>query len=327
MGPTKRSSRHAIIACATALQIVAISGFMPSTFAAAPTSTNIPDKKPRTASGTFVSFKDGTLTLKHRSDVLTYEQVGAQYKTYENNEDGPGSKLVDTVAALNRVLPGAVVDVNVEDREISFGFDHRVIGNFVSYENGKLTLLAADVAPGFIARPTGTVAVEIEPGIPVLESIEGGDYAYTGPAIDALKTVQKGTLLTARSEYDADTIEVIQIGEPKRKMERYVGQTRGTLRGTFVSFKDGVLRILGKGMNSLATSEYERLLSLRIADTISIAESIDGGDYQPAAGVASLKAVKEGTIVTVRRVEGVILGIQIGIARQPQLTPAKTPAK
>jgi hypothetical protein len=78
-----------------------------------------------------------------------------------------------------------------------------------------------------------------------------------------LKTVQKGTLLTARSEYDAETIEVIQIGEPKRKMERYIAQTRGTLRGTFVSFKDGVLRILGKGVNSLATNEYERLLSLQ----------------------------------------------------------------
>ncbi len=287
------------------------------------------EPKEHSANGTFVSFKDGTLTIKGKSGLVIYQQVGANYQTFENNEDGPGSRLVETVAALSRVVPGTVFQVHVGDREIFYGLDHRVIGMFESYQDGKLVLVAADVPPGFIKKPTGKVTLTIDPGIPVLESINGGDYKHAGTAGAVLKTVKQGAMLTARSEFDAEIIEVIQIGDPKRRMERYIGQTRGTVRGAFVSFNDGVLRIRGKGVTSLATNEYERLINLRIADRIPIVESTDGGAYEPA-GTDALKGVQEGAIVTIRRVEGFILEIQIGVAKKEQassvrlLTPAQT---
>mgnify|MGYP000732673906 CR=1 FL=1 len=152
--------------------------------------------KEKSASGSFVSFRDGTLTLKGKSGPINFEHIGAKYKTFENNESGPGSKLVDTADALRRVAPGMVFRVSVEDREIIFGLDHRVIGTFESYRDGKLNLLAADVPPGFVRRPAGNVSLTIDPEIPVLESLEGGDYNHAGPAGEILKKIKHGTLLT-----------------------------------------------------------------------------------------------------------------------------------
>lgn len=266
-------------------------------------------------SGTFVTFQDGTLTLKGNSGELLRQPVGTNFQAFQNNEHGPGAKPVDPADALGRVLPGTVFQVNVATHELVFGLDHRVIGTFVSYQNGRLVLRAADAPPGFVQKPAGTVSLTINPTIPVLESIEGGDYKPAGPAGKFLQTVKPGTLLTARSEYDPDRIEVLQVGDPKRKIERYIGQTRGTVRGSFVAFQDGVLRLRGKGLTALAANEYERVMNLRIADHVPVVESIDGEAYQPA-GAAALKMLREGTIVTVRKVEEVILEVQIGVAKK-----------
>ena len=84
--------------------------------------------------------------------------------------------------------------------------------------------------------------------------------------------------------------------------------------GTFVSFKDRVLRIQGKGVNLPATNEYDRLIAWRIADGIPIFESVDGGAYQPA-DIKSLESAKEDTIVTIRKIEDVIIDVKIGVAK------------
>jgi len=314
----KPVSRHGVLAPVT----LAVMGLVPwmAVAAEAPVAN-------KSGSGTFVSFEDGTLTIKGKSGLLVYEHVGENYRTYQNNEEGPGSKRVGTVEALtgsklpgtvnslSRVLPGTVVQVNTEDREISFGSDHRVIGTLVSYQDGKLTLLAADAAPGFIRRQTGEVTLKIDPSTPVLESVAGGDLKIAGSAGKVLKTVKPGEAVTARSEYDVDAVEVIEIGKPRRRMERYIGQTRGPVRGTFESFKEGILRIRGKGVASQAADEYERTIAWRIADHVPIFESIDGGEYRPASADA-LKTVKEGAVITIRKVQDVLIDVRIGVAKQ-----------
>lgn len=308
--------RRAVIECGFVFLLVAAWPLLAADSAAMNKSGN----------GSFVSFQDGTLTIKGKSGLLVYDRVGENYKTYQNNEDGPGSKLVDTVEALSgaklpgnvpalsRVLPGSVVRVNVEEREIYFGLDHRYVGNLVSYEAGKLKLVAAAAPPGYVNKAADNVSLSIDPSTPVLESVDGGDLKFAGLAKDALKNAKPGVRIIARSEYDADGIDVIEIGEPKRRMERYIGQTRGPVRGTFVSFKDRILRIQGKGVNSLTSNEYDRLIAWRIADGIPIFESIDGGAYQPA-DIKSLETAKEGTIVTIRKIEDVIIDVKIGVAR------------
>ena len=320
----KPSSRLGVIAYGFATLIIAVLSLGPRMVVAAEAPT-----ANKSGSGTFVSFQDGKLTIQGKSGLLVYEQVGENYRTYQNNEEGPGSKLVGTVEALtgsklpgtvnslSRVLPGTVVQVNVEDREISFGLDHRVIGTLVSYQDGELKLLTADAAPGFIRRQIGEVTLKIDPSTPVLESVAGDDLKIAGSAGKVLKTVKPGAAVTARSEYDVDVVEVIEIGKPRRRMERYIGQTRGPVRGTFESFNEGILRIRGKGVASAAANEYERTIAWRIPDDVRIFESIDGGDYQPASADA-LKTVKEGTVITIRKIQDVLLDVRIGVAKQDE---------
>ncbi len=266
------------------------------------------------ASGTFVSFQNSELTIKGPAGLIEYKSIDENYKTYQNNEEGPGAKLVDTLEALRRTVPGTVIHVDVDKREISCGLDNRQIGKFVAYVDGKLHILAADAPSGFTQKPTGKVVLTIEPNTPVLESIDGGDFKFVGVAGEVLKSVKQDAITTVRSEYDPNIIEVIQIGQPKRTMERYIGQTRATVRGTFMSFQKGVLKIRGKGVTAQAANEYERGINLRIADSIPTFESIDGGQYEPTT-VAALQTLKEGTVVTIRKVEDVILEIQIGVAK------------
>ncbi len=314
--------RRPAVAFAILLGVFGTLGVAPSRLAAA--------DKPgmnQSGSGTFVSYLDGTLTLNGKSGRLVYERVGENYKTYQNNEDGPGSKLVPTVRALSgeqlegklpsltRVLPGTVVRVDVEAREIHFGSDHRVIGAFMSYQDGKLNLRAAEAPKGFVTKPVGDLSLRIDPATPVLESVAGGDYKFVGLAEKVFQTTKPGATITARSEYDPDIIEVVQIGVPKRQFERYIGESRGPVRGTFVSFKDGILRIRGKGLNAYAVGDYERVIARRIGDDIPIVESIDGGEYRPVS-LDTLGTLKEGEIVTIRKVENVVLEIQIGVPKQ-----------
>lgn len=312
MFPTHPISRRNFFAYGIVLGLGVAPVVLPLTLVAAevPTTNS-------SGSGAFISFQDGTLTIKGKSGLVNHKNVGKDFKTFQNNEDGPGCKPVDTVEALSRLVPGFAIRVNVEEHEITFGLDHRVIGTFVSYQGDKLNLLALEAPPGFLSKPTGNIALPLDPSTPVLESIAGGAYQFAGPAEKALKSVKLGTLVTARSEFDADKIEVIQIGESKRKIERYVGQSRGPVRGHFVSFRDGILQILGRGVRSLVANEYDRTFRARIAADIPVFESIDGGEYQLVGTAEALKNVKEGTIVTIQKVEEVVLAVQIGVAKQP----------
>ncbi len=315
--------RVAQVALTFAAAVVVTTAFncSPSLATAAETSA-----RNQSGHGAFVTFQGGRLTLKGKLGVLVYDQVGENYKTYQNNEEGPGSRLVDTVRALSgeklpgnitpltRVLPGTLVRVNVEAKEIHFGFDYRIIGTFVSYRDGKLDLVAAEAPSGLLQIPQGNVSLSIDPSTPVLASANSDYLQFAGLATDVLSTTKPGELITARSQYDPDVIEVIEIGLPRYRLERYTGESRGPVRGSFISFQDDALRIRGRGINPLAGDEYERVIARRIGPAIPIFESVDGGPYQRAS-IDALKNAKEGATITIRKFEDVILEVRVGIAK------------
>ena len=177
------------LATCAVLGTIASLGAMPRSLAAAEESASS-----KHSHGTFVSFQDDKLTIKGKTGLVEFKQVGKGFKTYQNNEFGPGSKLVDSVDTLSRTVQGTVVQVDVENGEIYLGLDYRVIGTFESFDDGKLHLQAADAPPGFIQRPAGEVVLTIEPNTPVLESIDSGDFKYAGDAGKVLKTVRPGAI-------------------------------------------------------------------------------------------------------------------------------------
>ena len=135
-------------------------------------ATDVPQSN-QSGSGTLVSFRDGRLTMKGKAGLVVYDRIGENFQTFQNNENGPGSKCVGTVEALSgsylegnvkslsRVMPGTAVRVNVEKSQIYFGLDHRICGTFVSYRDGQLKLLAAAAPSGFIKELTGDVFLTI----------------------------------------------------------------------------------------------------------------------------------------------------------------------
>ena len=68
------------------------------------------------------------------------------------------------------------------------------------------------------------------------------------------------------------------------------------------------------GMARIKSDNADFLIVKFTPDGIPIVESIDGGTYQPSNAEA-LKTLKEGSIVTIRKVEDIILGVQIGVAK------------
>lgn len=188
------------------------------------------------------------------------------------------------------------------------------MGLLSSYD-GTLKLTAPDLQPGFEDLPDERRELPVDPDVPVLQLTDADVYQYAGPAGKVLPAVKAGAVVTARSEFDPSKIEVIQVGASKRTMERYIGQSRASVRGEFVSFKNGVLRIRGKAISPLAPNEYERVMAARVDKTTSIVESTDGGEYKPST-IETLAALKEGATVTIRKAEEVVIEIQVGLPRR-----------
>ena len=99
----------------------------------------------------------------------------------------------------------------------------------------------------------------------------------------------------------------------------YIGTRKGQSVGTFVSFKDDRLLLLGKNLGESFTKKYGNNLHFnKFADNVPVYESIDGGEYK-LIGTAnkSLGNVKEGTLVTVyAEGDDNITFIQIGVPKQ-----------
>ena len=121
----------------------------------------------------------------------------------------------------------------------------------------------------------------------------------------------------ALQELKAGTWVVINIANDNVTIR--LRSRKGSTTGTFVSFKDNRLLILGKNLDERFTKKYGNNLHFnRFRDDVPAYESIDGGEYE-LIGTANkvLGNVKEGTILTVHA-EGDdnITLIQIGVPNE-----------
>lgn len=114
---------------------------------------------------------------------------------------------------------------------------------------------------------------------------ETNDYKTVEGAASALRQVKAGTY--------------IQVGD-KRSFIR-IGARHDEVIGSFVSFKNERLLMLGKNLPDSFTKRYGNNLHYsRFRDDVPVHESVDSGEYK-LIGTANkiLSHVKEGTIVTV----------------------------
>jgi len=187
-------------------------------------------------------------------------------------------------------------------------------GNFVSFENGIMTLDGSIRPSGNDKGSTGMVKWSNIDDTTKLYIVagedKGPDRGYKpAPTIETLKSMKPGTPVFVGPWFGYQDRPGI-----------FVGVTKARTFGTFVSYTSGSkssgLSLLGKDLApSSYTKKYGNSLFIRgIKDDIPVEESIDGGPYKPVGTVKTiLKDVKEGTLVTVHtHGEGNVTLIQLG---------------
>ncbi len=265
----------------------------------------------QSGAGEFVSYKDGTLTLRGRGGVLIWANIVENYKTFQRPDDGSDANKVGTVEALSKLTPGMAVRVNVDKTEIFFGVDEQTHGTFVSYKDGKLTLIGREeeLGPSFTKKYGTTLSPQIDPKTPVFESVDGGAFQPIGTA-EVLSSVKEGTIVTLRGKNDR--VNLIQLGVPNKAVgqKEKVDQKEKFGFGRFVSFKNGEL--------TLESNSGELIVWRNIAEkTKTFVFEPDAGDYKIVEdGTSALNQVKAGKYMMVGEKRGFIrIGARVEVVR------------
>lgn len=176
------------------------------------------DQEGKNGRGKFVSFQDGTLTLRGNSGILmVWNKIAEDTKTFKFDPDaGEYKRVEDTAIALNQVKAGTWVIVGDRKAEIRIGARKgQVTGTFVSFKNDRLLMLGKDLGPSYTKKYGNNLHFNpFRDDVPVSESIDGGEYKLIGTANEVLGDVKEGTILTVHGEGD-DNITLIQIGVKK----------------------------------------------------------------------------------------------------------------
>jgi beta-lactamase regulating signal transducer with metallopeptidase domain len=123
---------------------------------------------------------------------------------------------------------------------------------------------------------------------------------------------------TALDKAAAGTWTIVSVGKDSGLIR--LGARKGSTTGTFISFKDDRLLMLGKDLGPSYTKKYGNQLHMnKFRNDVFAYESVDGGEYKKI-GIANkvLGDVKEGTIITVHgEGDDNITLIQIGVPKKP----------
>jgi len=209
----KSHLRNLTAACCLILSLAVIVGTpaRAQSPAAAPT-----DQKEKQNQGKFVSFKDGTLILKGNYEGLVWHHITEKTKVVHWDDAGGEYKPSGTAEVLGKVEPGAWVTVTAGRGLIRVGAKkERVVGTFVSFKDERLLMLGTALPEAFTKRYGNTLHFnKFAEGVPVYESVDGGDFKLLGIAEKILPTVKEGTNVAVYGEGD-DNNTRIEIGVKK----------------------------------------------------------------------------------------------------------------
>ena len=149
-------------------------------------------------------------------------------------------------------------------------------GKFVSFKDDTLTLKG---------NYSGLVWHNIPGKTPVVSWDNASNSYISAGTAEVLSKVEAGTWII--------------VGGNKALIR--VGARKGSTTGTFISYKNDRLLMLGKDLGPAYTKKYGNQLHMnKFADDVPVYESIDGGDFEFAGNPAKvLPKVKEGAIITI----------------------------
>ncbi len=266
------------------------------------------DQKDKAGGGGFVSFQDGTLTLKGKSGGLVWHDIPATTPVVLWDDAAKAHRPFGTVENLSKVERGTWVGVPAMEhgsREKIYvgGSNGSVTGTFVSFKDDRMLLLGKDLASSSFTKKYGNQLSfhKFAEDLPVFESIDGGDYAPAGAPSTALPKIKEGTLVTVYfgpGDGNFTRIEIgVKKGPPSDKVQKNAPPSASAAQndkggfGKFVSFKDGTLTLKGN---------YGELVWNRVPEATKVVTWDDAAKtYQPSGTVEVLSKVEAGTWIFV----------------------------
>ena len=176
------------------------------------------DRKEQAGRGKFMSFKDGTLTLKGNYGVLFWNGITEKAQVLRWDDAAGVYQPAGTAKVLGKVEPGAWVMVGSGKAMIRVGSRKgQTTGTFVSFKNDRLLLLGTNLGGSYVKKYGNQVHFnKFAADVPVYGSIDGGEFTLAGTPATTLPKVREGTILTVYGEGD-DSIVRIEIGSRKQK--------------------------------------------------------------------------------------------------------------
>lgn len=210
------ASRRSLLTCGLVLALLGIAPW--TLLAAAAAAPELTDQKDKMGYGKFVSFKDGTLTLKGNYGGLVWHDLAGKTPVVHWDNAANEYKPSGTAEVLAKVETGAWVIVGGNRALIRVGARKgTTTGTFVSFKNDRLLLLGTNLGGSYVKKYGNQVHFnKFAADVPVYESIDGGDYTLAGTPATTLPSIKEGTILTVHGAGD-DNITRIEIGVPKKK--------------------------------------------------------------------------------------------------------------
>jgi len=263
------------------------------------------NQKDRTGWGSFVSFKNGTLTLKGSAGELVWNGITEPTPVFHWENAAREYKTASPAEALSKVEAGTWVFVAENRSLIRLGAakEGRAMGTFVSFKEDRMLLLGKDLPVSNFTKKYGNQLnfPKFAENLPVFESIHGGEYTLAGTPSTTLPKLKEGTLVTVYFGPADGSFIRIEVGIRKMAVPDAGGKTSPALDtadqkdksgyGKFVSFKDGTLTLKGN---------YSGLVWKNIPEKTPVVNWDDGaGKYVPSGTAGVLSKVEAGTWIIV----------------------------
>lgn len=291
---------HPVWSMAAALMIAALTLIGATRAQDAKVST---DQQQKVGWGKFLSFKDGTLTLKGSSGELVWNNITENTHVFHWDNAARAYQPASPAEALSNVVTGTWVFVGENKSLIRLGVakEGHVTGTFVSFNDDKMLLLGKELPASSFTKKYGNQLKfpKFADNLPVFESIDGGDYTFAGTPAAALPKIKEGTLVTVYYGPADGSYIRIEIGASKAPAPAVkatpapdsADQKDKSGYGKFVSFKDGTLTLKGN---------YSGLVWNNIPEKTPVVNWDDASNSYISSGTAEvLSKVEAGTWIIV----------------------------